>query len=89
MLPLAIAYPDDYTKVQVLDSGTDGFSPDEVSKWVWRQIGAVSKLLGVTFEGHEREAMRLFSAIENSRRRNIAEKGNGCTQKEHKVAREL
>ena len=50
------------------DSGGDGkeLTPVKVSEKVLSQINAVSKLLGVSFEGQELVAMRLFSAIEAS-----------------------
>lgn len=41
-------------------------SSDEVSDWVLDRISEVSKFLGVSFEGHEDQALRLFSAIEVS-----------------------
>ncbi|CAL5342473.1 unnamed protein product [Camellia sinensis] len=41
-------------------------SLDEVSDWVLDHISEVSKFLGVSFEGHEDEALKLFSAIEAS-----------------------
>ncbi|THG17801.1 hypothetical protein TEA_015414 [Camellia sinensis var. sinensis] len=40
--------------------------PGEVSTWVLSQMKEVSSLLWVSFVGHEKEAMRLFSAIEAS-----------------------
>ncbi|KAI8019334.1 Developmentally-regulated G-protein 2 [Camellia lanceoleosa] len=41
-------------------------SSNEVSDWVLDRISKVSKFLGVSFEGHEDEALRLFSVIEAS-----------------------
>lgn len=41
-------------------------SSDEVSDWVLDRISEVSKFLGVSFEGHKDEALKLFSAIEAS-----------------------
>ena len=54
-----------------------------------RQICEVSKVLGVTFEGHEQEAMRLFVAIETSRNRKGTELGKRSPRKEQRLAREL
>ncbi|KAI7981849.1 hypothetical protein LOK49_Contig11G00022 [Camellia lanceoleosa] len=41
-------------------------STEEVSNWVLSRIHEVSQFLGVSFEGHEDEAMNLFIAIEES-----------------------
>ena len=37
--------------------GDEALSPEEVSDWVLSQISEVSRVLGVTFESHEQEAM--------------------------------
>ncbi|KAI7984016.1 hypothetical protein LOK49_LG15G02449 [Camellia lanceoleosa] len=50
-------------------SALDGLempSPEAVSEWVLSRIADVSRLLGVSFEGHEAEALRLFTAVEHS-----------------------
>ncbi|GMP34337.1 hypothetical protein CsSME_00007246 [Camellia sinensis var. sinensis] len=39
---------------------------EEVSDWVLEQINDVNWLLGLSFEGHEDEALRLFSVVEAS-----------------------
>ncbi|KAI7998441.1 hypothetical protein LOK49_LG10G01955 [Camellia lanceoleosa] len=41
-------------------------SEEVVSKWVLSRISEVSRLLDVSFEGHETEALRLFIAVETS-----------------------
>lgn len=45
--------------------------PGEVSDWVLSQIQEVSQLLGVSFERHKDEAIKLFSAIKASWRGNV------------------
>ncbi|KAI8011637.1 hypothetical protein LOK49_LG06G03126 [Camellia lanceoleosa] len=47
-------------------------SVSEVLNWVLRRISEVSQLLGISFEGHEAEAMRLFSAVDMSWRNGVS-----------------
>ena len=53
------------------------------------QISEVSRLLGVTFEGHELEAKRLFSAIEATWRSNLPARGTKNARRRDKLANEL
>ncbi|GMP85128.1 hypothetical protein CsSME_00038410 [Camellia sinensis var. sinensis] len=64
-------------------------SNSAVSEWVLERISEVSCLLGVSFEGHEAEAMRLFSAIEASRRPGSSGSGKTSSVAGRKGAREL
>lgn len=41
-------------------------STEEVSNWVLSRIHKVNQFLGVSFEGHEDKALKLFTAIEES-----------------------
>ncbi|CAL5341337.1 unnamed protein product [Camellia sinensis] len=50
----------------IVGSDVDILTPEEVSAWVLSRINEVSQLQGVSFEGHEEEALRLFSALEES-----------------------
>ena len=70
MQPLAVEVP-----VLDNDNEVENLTPEEVSEKVLGQISEVSKMLGVTFEGHEIEAMRLFSAIEDSWRSKLPARG--------------
>lgn len=47
-------------------SGDEYPSTEEVSNWVLSRIHEVSQFLGVSFEGHEDKALKLFTAIEES-----------------------
>ncbi|KAI7985573.1 Boron transporter 4 [Camellia lanceoleosa] len=47
-------------------SGEDIPSAEAMSQWVLDRISEVSRCLGLSFEGHEEEAMRLFGAVEAS-----------------------
>ena len=87
--PLAIAYPDHDIGSPRMDEDKSKPSADEVSEQVLRQICEVSKVLGVTFAGHEMEAMRLFTAIELSRRGTTKTVDVGRTRQENRLAREL
>ena len=69
--------------------GEESLAPEEVSEWVMSQIDEVSRLLGVTFEGHEQEAMRLFSAIEDTWMSNFPEKVDKHKRVSNKLDREL
>ncbi|KAI7987782.1 Protein BLISTER [Camellia lanceoleosa] len=58
--------------------GLDGLaipSSEAVSNWVLERIGEVSRCLGVSFVGHEEEALRLFAAVEASWRQGIPSSG--------------
>ena len=79
-------YTDEYRDK---DDGVEALSIEEVSEWVLCQINEVSRLLGVTFEGHEKEAMRLFSAIEDTWRSKLPARGAKHMKKKGKLAREL
>ncbi|GMP85134.1 hypothetical protein CsSME_00038413 [Camellia sinensis var. sinensis] len=54
------------SEVEKVFLGDDPPYAEEVSAWVLDQISEVRQLLGVSFEGHEDEAMKLFSVIEES-----------------------
>ncbi|CAL5423730.1 unnamed protein product [Camellia sinensis] len=54
------------SEVEKVFLGDDPPYAEEVSAWVLDQINEVRQLLGVSFEGHEDEAMKLFSVIEES-----------------------
>ena len=60
----------------------------EVSKWVLHRIGEVSKIVGISFEGFECEAMTLFAAIEKKWRGKMVGNKNEVS-KQKKVMREL
>ena len=64
-------------------------TPEEVSDKVLGQINDVSRLLGVTFEGYEQEAMTLFSAIEATWRSKMYIKDDKQMTKGNKLDREL
>ncbi|KAI7978850.1 hypothetical protein LOK49_Contig712G00001, partial [Camellia lanceoleosa] len=46
--------------------GTEVPSSEAVSEWVLERIGEVNRCLGLLFEGHEKEAMSLYAAVEVS-----------------------
>ena len=53
---LVVAFP-----VCLPDKSGKELSPEEVSNKVLSQICKVSRLLGLTFEGHEQDTLRLFT----------------------------
>ncbi|THG11432.1 hypothetical protein TEA_009244 [Camellia sinensis var. sinensis] len=77
--------PSFFQPLAMLHDGTGGGGPfagecfgglepsaSKVSDWVLERIGKVSQLLGISFDGHEGEAMSLFSAIEMSWRSRVS-----------------
>ncbi|GMQ02899.1 hypothetical protein CsSME_00048925 [Camellia sinensis var. sinensis] len=52
-------------------TGLEDPSIDAVSEWVLRRISEVNRSLGVSFEGHETEALRLFIVVETSWRQGV------------------
>lgn len=57
---------DEEPAIDVDFQGTDPLQPEEVLAWVLSRINEVGQYLGVSFEGHEVEALKLFSTIEES-----------------------
>ena len=52
--PLAVFYPGNSSEgFPDRGEGEDCLLPEEVSEWVLGQISEVSRMLGVTFEGHK------------------------------------
>ena len=73
--PLAVVAPESSREYNEDEEGGLGLEPEEVSKKVLSQISEVSRILGVTFEGFEQVAMRLFSAIEVTWKGKMPKKG--------------
>ena len=86
---LAIAYPDFNTGSLRMEENKSEPASKKVSEQVLQQICEVSKVLGVTFEGHEMEAMHLFTTIELSRRGTTAKADVGRTRQDNRQTRDL
>ncbi|KAG5540961.1 hypothetical protein RHGRI_020999 [Rhododendron griersonianum] len=66
-----------------------GMSHAEVSKWVLKRINGFSKFLGVSLDGFEDRAMKLFADIEEKWRNEVGQNVNRGGSKASKGAREL
>ena len=83
--PLAVITPNGFQAGTVNGGeGEEIFGPDEVLDWVLCQINEVSRLLGVTFEGHG-----LFQSIEATWRSNLPPRESKNTRNRNKLEREL
>lgn len=56
----------DESETEVDFQGNDPPKTEKVLAWVLSRINGVSQYLGVSFEGHEVKALKLFSIIEES-----------------------